>query len=197
MKGLAEPPRVPEVLQRMQAAGGSPANPRRDPLSTPARAAMDVGQRGGSSPTASQTLSKPAGRPSSVGNPIGPQRATPVRDTGGSSGVSPSGAGAEANVSGSGNIPTCAGGRDVQGAVPHPPRQLPPQLPGTPTQQCQRDLGSQGDIGGSRSTAETHTCAACGGSPSERLRCGRCKGVWYCNRECQKAHWKHHKSTHG
>src|SRR5690242_1064431 len=39
-------------------------------------------------------------------------------------------------------------------------------------------------------------CANCGqqgsSSParSSPLRCGRCRSVWYCNRECQLADWK-------
>lgn len=40
----------------------------------------------------------------------------------------------------------------------------------------------------------THTCAACGEkNPSKK--CGNCKGVGYCSRECQKAHWPIHKKT--
>lgn len=27
------------------------------------------------------------------------------------------------------------------------------------------------------------------------LKCARCKDAWYCNKDCQKAHWKAHKSV--
>ena len=47
--------------------------------------------------------------------------------------------------------------------------------------------------------ARGHRCALCGGGGGEpqlnnnsRLSvCSRCRTVWYCSRECQKAHWKH------
>jgi hypothetical protein len=37
-------------------------------------------------------------------------------------------------------------------------------------------------------------CAQCGTTTSEKLqKCSACKTVYYCNRECQVAHWKRHK----
>lgn len=42
-------------------------------------------------------------------------------------------------------------------------------------------------------------CARCGASPGSSsaamLRCGRCKKVRYCDRACQKAHWKKHRNV--
>ncbi|KAH8890210.1 hypothetical protein GQ53DRAFT_650879 [Thozetella sp. PMI_491] len=26
-------------------------------------------------------------------------------------------------------------------------------------------------------------------------RCGQCKEAWYCEKDCQKTHWKHHRSS--
>ena len=37
-------------------------------------------------------------------------------------------------------------------------------------------------------------CEYCGVKPSERLLCSRCRRVAYCNVECQRAHWKTHKT---
>ncbi|KAF2752127.1 hypothetical protein M011DRAFT_391635, partial [Sporormia fimetaria CBS 119925] len=34
-------------------------------------------------------------------------------------------------------------------------------------------------------------CGSCGKSTT--VKCARCKDVYYCNAECQKAHWKEHK----
>lgn len=36
-------------------------------------------------------------------------------------------------------------------------------------------------------------CAACG-ALAECLACGACRDSWYCNAECQKAHWKVHRT---
>jgi len=38
----------------------------------------------------------------------------------------------------------------------------------------------------------TNNCANCFKS-NQSFRCNTCKGVWYCNRACQIAHWKKHK----
>jgi hypothetical protein len=54
---------------------------------------------------------------------------------------------------------------------------------------------SRSVAGGAERPAEMHTCAACGRSDFALLKCGRCMQVWYCNRKCQKAHWKHHKAA--
>lgn len=35
------------------------------------------------------------------------------------------------------------------------------------------------------------TCDVCG--EAAKLRCGECKGVRYCSKECQKKDWKNHK----
>jgi len=40
-----------------------------------------------------------------------------------------------------------------------------------------------------------HVCANCNKSDDIRLRCSRCKKVWYCGVNCQKKHWKKHKKT--
>lgn len=40
-----------------------------------------------------------------------------------------------------------------------------------------------------------HRCAACGLRDSVKLsRCSRCRGVRYCSAECQRRHWKEHRS---
>ena len=65
-------------------------------------------------------------------------------------------------------------------------------------------------VSSSRLGAVLNSCAACGKSnggtyrandenaivtaAKEMLRCSRCKAVKYCNAECQKMHWKRHKS---
>ncbi len=41
--------------------------------------------------------------------------------------------------------------------------------------------------------AVPESCANCGEQAEKLLRCTRCKGVRYCGRECQKAHWSQHK----
>lgn len=38
-------------------------------------------------------------------------------------------------------------------------------------------------------------CASCQATKASLQRCGRCKKVSYCNRDCQKAHYKTHKKT--
>ncbi|RPA81098.1 hypothetical protein BJ508DRAFT_362114 [Ascobolus immersus RN42] len=42
-------------------------------------------------------------------------------------------------------------------------------------------------------------CGACGKpevvAEPELMKCGRCKGIWYCGKECQKGHWKVHKKV--
>ena len=42
---------------------------------------------------------------------------------------------------------------------------------------------------------DSHACAACG-APEVSKRCSRCKKVFYCDAECQAAHWKSsHRSS--
>ena len=36
-------------------------------------------------------------------------------------------------------------------------------------------------------------CSACGKESSAPQKCGACRCVWYCNKECQNKHWKVHK----
>ena len=38
-------------------------------------------------------------------------------------------------------------------------------------------------------------CAACGRKAEHLLRCARCKSVWYCGAECQRASWGGHKKA--
>lgn len=38
-------------------------------------------------------------------------------------------------------------------------------------------------------------CAACGETLNSKSRCGKCKSVFYCSRECQRADWKRHKHS--
>ena len=42
---------------------------------------------------------------------------------------------------------------------------------------------------------EINTCAGCGAANRSLRRCGRCRSVHYCNRECQRGHWKIHRSS--
>ncbi|KAF2635075.1 hypothetical protein P280DRAFT_554119 [Massarina eburnea CBS 473.64] len=37
------------------------------------------------------------------------------------------------------------------------------------------------------------TCAQCEASPSTLKQCNKCHSVSYCNKDCQKAHYKTHK----
>jgi hypothetical protein len=48
-----------------------------------------------------------------------------------------------------------------------------------------------GSVDPSPKTSVTRTCLLC--SKEAANKCGRCKTVWYCGTECQKADWKHHK----
>lgn len=52
--------------------------------------------------------------------------------------------------------------------------------------------GSPGPIIPSLSEKSEKYCITCGKSDSTVL-CSRCKGVWYCNKKCQKADWPCHK----
>ena len=40
-----------------------------------------------------------------------------------------------------------------------------------------------------------YECSACGRISKSHLRCSGCRLVYYCNRNCQKDGWKHHKSN--
>jgi hypothetical protein len=42
--------------------------------------------------------------------------------------------------------------------------------------------------------AENKTCIYCGRSEGETKKCGACGQVYYCGRDCQRKHWKWHKS---
>ena len=35
-------------------------------------------------------------------------------------------------------------------------------------------------------------CGSCN-NPNSKLKCSKCKLIYYCNRECQVKHWKEHK----
>ena len=43
--------------------------------------------------------------------------------------------------------------------------------------------------------SQTKVCAACNGGGGPLLQCAGCKSVSYCNKTCQKAHWKAHKQN--
>jgi hypothetical protein len=38
-------------------------------------------------------------------------------------------------------------------------------------------------------------CTQCQKTLDKLLKCSKCKGVWYCSKECQKKHWSVHKSA--
>ncbi|KAG1842687.1 hypothetical protein C8R48DRAFT_737374 [Suillus tomentosus] len=38
-------------------------------------------------------------------------------------------------------------------------------------------------------------CTQCQKTLDKPLKCSKCKGVWYCSKECQKKHWPAHKSA--
>lgn len=40
----------------------------------------------------------------------------------------------------------------------------------------------------------TRTCAHCNSPNMAKSRCGQCKSIWYCDRECQRQHWGSHKA---
>ena len=41
--------------------------------------------------------------------------------------------------------------------------------------------------------AATRSCAACGSTADVKLRCSRCKRVWYCSAACQRTDWRAHR----
>lgn len=47
----------------------------------------------------------------------------------------------------------------------------------------------------SGSSSPPALCANCGKDSATLMLCGRCKGVMYCGRACQVAHYKEHKGT--
>jgi hypothetical protein len=49
--------------------------------------------------------------------------------------------------------------------------------------------GETGDL-----SSASAQCAKCKQKAAQLMRCGRCKGVQYCGRPCQVAHYKEHKS---
>ena len=47
-------------------------------------------------------------------------------------------------------------------------------------------------VNGQRGFRDEDPCPTCG-RPKAPLKCGRCRAVRYCDRQCQKLHWGHHK----
>lgn len=45
--------------------------------------------------------------------------------------------------------------------------------------------------------SEARSCATCSATNVPLLQCARCKCVTYCNKHCQKAHWRTHKQSCG
>jgi hypothetical protein len=42
---------------------------------------------------------------------------------------------------------------------------------------------------------ERNRCDHCKKTPKDLMKCGRCKQVFYCDRDCQKAQWSTHKQV--
>ena len=51
-------------------------------------------------------------------------------------------------------------------------------------------------INGQRGFSEENPCPTCGQEKAP-MKCSQCKSVHYCDRECQKFHWPHHKKQCG
>ncbi|KAL1792449.1 hypothetical protein ACET3X_008956 [Alternaria dauci] len=64
----------------------------------------------------------------------------------------------------------------------------------SPTTQ-QESSGSAQPASTSSSTAPPQACAQCGKSPDSLKQCIKCHSVTYCNKDCQKAHFKAHKKA--
>ena len=45
----------------------------------------------------------------------------------------------------------------------------------------------------SKSEPDTHRCFHCQSEGTNYQRCSQCHMAWYCQKSCQKLHWKHHK----
>lgn len=45
------------------------------------------------------------------------------------------------------------------------------------------------------STSSEHICRWCGTERARLLHCAQCRGVVYCGRRCQRAHWPTHRGT--
>ncbi|KAF1828288.1 hypothetical protein BDW02DRAFT_467795, partial [Decorospora gaudefroyi] len=44
-------------------------------------------------------------------------------------------------------------------------------------------------------TTTTHSCAQCGQTPSVPKTCNKCHSAAYCNKDCQKNHFRQHKKV--
>lgn len=54
---------------------------------------------------------------------------------------------------------------------------------------------TQPESASSSSSAPPQACAQCGKSPDTLKQCIKCHSVTYCNKDCQKAHYKAHKKA--
>mmetsp|Transcript_33755 Transcript_33755/g.85422 ORF Transcript_33755/g.85422 Transcript_33755/m.85422 type:complete len:1314 (-) Transcript_33755:702-4643(-) len=107
-----------------------------------------------------------------------------------------------------GSIGSAAGSGPVRSRGPGGPR---PRAGRGGAGSSRRGGGGSGGVGGSAPTARAHPvqqgpnyapsgvlrkCAACAkteAASGDFKRCSQCKSVWYCDKECQKGHWKAHK----
>ena len=88
-------------------------------------------------------------------------------------------------------------GTDMQAAIKFLASQqqtTSPNMFGISRQKCEENKSNEAK---SRSSTEIpspplYICDNCSKTTARR-RCGRCKSVYYCDRQCQTTHWKKHK----